>query len=121
VLLAGDDVGPREAANSVRLLPHFDCYLRGFFPRDRLAARLVRDRAAGGTGNVPVLLVDGMVAGVWERRPAGKRRIRVRVDAFENLDRAQRRELEAEAGRVGRILGADAELELGEVAVRPHL
>lgn len=105
---------------TVRLLPHVDAYLRGFYPREQLARDGHAKRSAGGTGRFPVLLLDGEVAGVWER-PARGRRIRVRVDPFLALGKRQLRELEAEAARVGRVLEAEAELELGDVQVRAHL
>lgn len=109
-----------DGAAEVRLLPHFDAYLRGFHPRTELVLDDHAKRAAGGTGRFPVLLLDGRVAGVWERRARG-RRLSVRVDAFVPLRKRQLRELEAEAARVGRVLEAEAELELGDVEVRAHL
>lgn len=120
-LLATDnDFEEADAAKgSVRLLPHFDCYLRGFFPRQELGAQHAK-RAAGGTGQFPVLLVDGQVAGVWERRAQG-RRIAIRVDSFVPLNKRQLRELQGEARRIGHVLQCQPELELGPVKVRPHL
>jgi Winged helix DNA-binding domain len=112
----GDD---SPVDDSVRLLPHFDCYLRGFHPRSQLVGDH-RDRAAGGTGRFPVLLVDGQVAGVWERRKRG-RRVEVRIDAFRRLSRRQARELEAEAARIGAFDDAEVEVIRGAVEVRAHL
>jgi Winged helix DNA-binding domain len=106
-------------ARSLRLLPHFDCYLRGFHPRSQLVAGHA-ERAAGGTGSFPVLLVDGMVAGVWERRTRG-RRLQVTVDPFRKLDRHLARELEREAARIGAFDEKEAELTVGPVKVRAHL
>lgn len=104
---------------STRLLPHFDCYLRGFYPREQLGGDHAK-RAAGGTGQVPVLLVDGQVAGVWERRPKGSR-LTMRVESFVPLRKRQVRDLEAEAQRIGKVLEKETELELGPVEVRAHL
>lgn len=120
LLTANDDLRNVPASEtSPRLLPHFDCYLRGFFPREQLGADHAK-RAAGGTGQVPVLLIDGQVAGVWERRLRG-RVLAVRVDSFVPLRKRQIGELEVEAQRIGKMLERDAELELGPVEVRAHL
>jgi len=110
---------PAKARRSVRLLPHFDAYLRGFHPRRELTAGHA-ERSAGGTGQAPVLLVDGMVAGVWQRQAKG-RRLQVRVDTFVKLSKAQLAELEGEARRVSAFDGLEAELSLGPVRVRAHL
>ncbi|WP_338204491.1 crosslink repair DNA glycosylase YcaQ family protein [Candidatus Nephthysia bennettiae] len=114
---ADADAGP--AGGSVRLLPHFDCYLRGFHPRTQLVGGH-GDRAAGGTGRFPVLLVDGRVAGVWERRQRG-RRLEVRVDVFGRLGRQQSRQLQMEAARIGAFDEIEAELTTGPVEVNAHL
>jgi hypothetical protein len=117
--LASDSLLAPPSGASLRLLPHFDCYLRGFHPRQELAAGY-EERAAGGTGRVPILLIDGVVAGVWERRPRGPR-VEVRVEPFRRLTTQLRRELEREVKRVGAVMGSDAQLVLGEVHLRPHL
>jgi hypothetical protein len=114
---ADADAGP--GGDSVRLLPHFDCYLRGFHPRPELLGGH-GDRAAGGTGRFPVLLIDGQVAGVWERRRRG-RRLEVRVDVFGRLGRQLSRQLELEAARIGAFDEMEAELTTGPVEVRAHL
>ena len=105
-----------------RLLPHFDCYVIGCHPRDRLLPAAWAERVPPRTiaSQMQVLLVDGTVAGLWEREMKGKR-VEVRVEPFGSLDRRQRTLLEAEAARVGAILGAEAALSLGAVSVRPHL
>jgi hypothetical protein len=108
-----------DAGGSVRLLPHFDCYLRGFHPREQLVGGWA-ERSARGTGEVPVLVVEGMVAGVWERKPRG-RRLEVTVESFQKLSAAERLSLEAEARRIGEILEAETTLAVGTVAIRPHL
>jgi hypothetical protein len=113
------EAGAGPTGNSVRLLPHFDCYLRGFHPRVQLVAGH-GDRAAGGTGRFPVLLVDGQVAGVWERRQRG-RRVEIRVDVFGRLSRQLSRQLQWEAARIGSFDDMEAELTTGPVEVRAHL
>lgn len=117
-LAADREPMPPARRSSVRLLPHFDAYLRGFHPRSALGEH--RDAAAGGTGTVPVLLLDGLVSGVWERKLRGER-VEVRVQPFGPLDARQRLGLEREAARIGEIDGLESRLELGPVSLRPHL
>jgi winged helix DNA-binding protein len=119
--LAGDDLPEDEAPRGVRLLPYFDSYVIACRPRDRLFPGRAFERAlAGGqAGNFPVLLVDGVVGGVWHQRRSG-RRIDVTVEAFATPTRSQRAELEAQAERVAQILEGIPRLALGRVTVGPH-
>jgi hypothetical protein len=55
----------------------------------------------------PVVLVDGMVAGVWGHERSGGR-IQVTVEPFQRLSGEQRRQLGEEADRLGSFLGAAA-------------
>jgi hypothetical protein len=92
----------------VRLVPHFDVYTLGFRPRERLvsedqAARLFRQ--AGWIS--PVVLVDGVAAGVWSYEQAGSR-VGVTVERFSRLSRSLRASIESEAHRLGGVLGAEA-------------
>ena len=68
-------LGP-ATPQSVHLLPHFDCYGIGGHPRARLFPPAVKQRTlshTGQAGTVPLLLVDGVVAGVWKREGTGRR------------------------------------------------
>jgi len=107
---------------TVRLLPHFDCYLIGCHPRDHLvpADWAKRGLMHGSIGNLPVVVVDGIVAGLWQQRRTG-RRLEIRVETFQLLNAHQHQELEAAAARVGEILEAQSILSLGTVNARPHL
>ena len=67
---------------------------------------------SGQAGNYPVLLVDGVVGGVWHRRRSG-RRVEITVEPLRELTAAQRRGLEAEAALVGRVLEAEPVLTIG--------
>lgn len=106
----------------VRLLPHFDCYLIGCHPRDRLvpAAWAKRVLTRGAIGNLPLVLVDGVVAGLWQQRQRG-RRVEIRVEAFQPLSADQHQELEAAVARIGEIREVQSTLSLGAVEARPHL
>ena len=83
--LPADDAEPaggdeRDPGRAVCLLPQYDCYILGAGPLDRVVAAdaedLIRRRNRGryeGAAGMSVLLVDGIVAGVWERQQRGRR------------------------------------------------
>jgi len=111
-----------RAEGVVRLLPHFDGYLIGCHPRDRLvpAAWAQRVLTRGAIGNLPLVLVDGVVAGLWQQRPRG-RHLEIRVEVFQPLNTDLHQELEASVRRIGEVLEAESILSLGIVETRPHL
>jgi hypothetical protein len=118
---AGDTDLPDEPPSGVRLLPYFDAYGVGCFPRERVfpGRAFQRALAGGQAGNYPLLLVDGVVAGVWHQRRGG-RRIAVTVEPFGRLGAARTRALEAQVARLGEIQEGDATLTIGEVTAGPH-
>jgi winged helix DNA-binding protein len=119
-LLADDLRFPRTTDWPVLLLPDYDCFVIGSAPPGRPREQLI-PTAAGtrvfnrGAGPYAVLLLDGLVGGVWKRRPKGKR-IEVRVEPFRRLARAERSGLEAEASRLESFLEAPVELRVGPIA-----
>ncbi|MFE0812229.1 winged helix DNA-binding domain-containing protein [Streptomyces sp. NPDC058794] len=125
---AGDTDFPRGSERDgllrgLHLLPYFDAYLIAAQPRELLfpEAAYRRALAGGQAGNYPVLLVDGVAAGVWHQRRRG-RRTTVTVEPLgrRRLTAARQRELEARVERVGEVLEARAELVVGEVTTGPH-
>lgn len=116
-----DDDFPDERAEGVRLLPYFDAYGVGSFPRELLfpGKAFARATAGGQAGNYPLLLVDGVVAGVWHQKKSG-RTARFTVEALTSLNRRRRRLLDAEVDRLAAILGGTPSLTLGDVTVGPH-
>ncbi|MES5816734.1 winged helix DNA-binding domain-containing protein [Streptomyces sp. RG80] len=112
---------PRDRLQGVRLLPYFDAYGIAAQPRELLfpGAAYRRALAGGQAGNFPLLLVDGVVAGVWHQRRRG-RRTTVTVEPLGRLTALQERELGERVERVGEVLEAEAELVIGEVTVGPH-
>jgi hypothetical protein len=97
----------------VRLLPEYDAYVMGFRERDVLVPEKVRALVAAhgrgryeGPAGVRFVLVDGVAAGLWERKKTG-RRLAVRVVPAR---RVARRPLVAEAQRYATFLGLDLEL-----------
>ncbi|MEV6395178.1 winged helix DNA-binding domain-containing protein [Streptomyces sp. NPDC051907] len=120
---AGDLDFPDAPARGVRLLPYFDAFAIASQPRERLfpGPAYKRALAGGQAGNFPVVLVDGVVAGVWHQRRSG-RRIALTVEPIGEALRTQhaRDELEAQAERVGEALEGKTELTVGVVAVGAH-
>ncbi|TDD26067.1 winged helix DNA-binding domain-containing protein [Kribbella turkmenica] len=117
----GDGEFPDEPVRGVRLLPYFDAYGVGSFPRELLfrGKAFTRALARGQAGNYPLLLVDGVVAGVWHHKTSG-RKLHVTVEALTSLSRARLRLLDAEVDRLAAILGCTPSLTVGDVTVGPH-
>jgi hypothetical protein len=120
-VVAGDTTAPSAPPTGVRLLPYFDAYGVGCHPREKLFPGRAAERAlAGGqAGNFPVLLIAGVVAGVWQQRRSG-RKLDITVEPLDPLTAAQRRALDDEAERIGEILEAAPRLTIGAVTVGPH-
>jgi hypothetical protein len=100
-------------AHTVRLLPEYDVYVMGFRDREELVPETVREQVAAhgrgryeGPAGVRFLVVDGVAAGVWERKKSSKR-IELRVTPVRKLSRAERSALDAEAERIGTFLGLE--------------
>jgi hypothetical protein len=119
--------GPSAEA-SVLLLPHFDAYSVGSRPRDDLVPppvqAAVADRGltrAHMHANVPVLVVDGRVAGLWQRTVRSKT-IEIRVEPIAlDVTPALRRGVDEAARRVGAVLERVPAVEFGPVDARPHM
>jgi hypothetical protein len=74
---------------------------------------------AGQAGNYPVLLVDGVVGGVWHQRRSG-RKLAITVEPLRELTAAQRRQLGDEVDLVGTVMEAAPELTVGTVTAGAH-
>jgi hypothetical protein len=119
---AGDTGTPNEPHRGIVLLPYFDAYVVAGQPRERLFPAAAARRAltpAGQAGNYPVLLVDGVVGGVWHQRRSG-RRLAITVEPLVTLSRVQRRQLDDEVALVGAVMEASPSLSIGTVTVGPH-
>lgn len=119
-VIAGDTKFPKEV-HSVRLLPYFDAYVVASHPREWLypGAAAQRAMARGQAGNFPVLLIDGIVAGVWHQRRTG-RSMHITVEPLAKLSAVQRKELEAQALRLAQFFHLKPTLTIGKVSVGPH-
>jgi hypothetical protein len=108
-------------STAIHLLPHFDCYVVGSFPRDRLIPATSPPELKKGTAApFPVVLIDGVVAGLWDRQRHG-RTLDVAVGAFSPLDAAQRQQVEQQVQRIGEILELKACASFAEVKAKGHL
>jgi hypothetical protein len=126
-LAPGDSVsgapasGASAGSRRVRLLPYFDAYGVGTFPRERVFPGVAAERALarGQAGNYPVLTVDGVVRGVWHQRRTA-RRVDITVEPFGSLTTRHRRELDAEVARIGAFVECTAGLTIGPVTAGAH-
>jgi hypothetical protein len=109
----GHETASAGDAAAVRLLPNFDAYVMGYQPRSRLvpeAHSAAVFRAAGWVS--PVVLIRGVVAGVWEQSGRGDR-VEVTVTPFRPLERGEIAGIEREAEAIGEFLGAQGSLIVG--------
>ena len=121
-VVAGDTGAPQEPRGGIRLLPYFDAYVVAAQPRARLYPGAAATRGlspTGQAGNYPVLLIDGVVGGVWHQRRTG-RQLAVTVEPLRGLTATQRRQLDDEVELVGRVMQAEPSLTVGPVTVGPH-
>ena len=115
--LGSDTVFP-AARPSLRLLPEYDVYVMGFRERDHLVPEGVREQIAAqrrgryeGPAGVRLLVIDGVAAGLWERKKRGKR-VELRVIPTRRLTRPQRTAIDEEAERIGKFIGLEPVLAI---------
>ncbi len=119
--VADGDADPGDPADGVLLLPHFDAFVVGSQPRELLFPGAARDRALARNqaGNFPVVVIDGVVAGVWhQKKSAGK--VAITVEPLRALTARERARLDEQADRVGAILQVRPTLTIGPIAVGAH-
>jgi Winged helix DNA-binding domain len=107
------------AHGSLRLLPPYDCYVLGCGPREWVVPQAARTRVSTygrgrfeGATALPVLLIDGVVAGMWEQRKLASRS-ELRLEAFGQFTPQQHEQLEAQAAHIGAFLQVETALSLG--------
>ena len=66
-----------------------------------------------------MLLIDGVVAGVWHQRRFG-RKLDITVEPFARLTATQRRALDEEVARIGAFLEGTPQLTIGTVTAGGH-
>ena len=119
---AGDAAVPGHPHRGVTLLPYFDAYVVAGQPRDLIYPGAAATRAltpSGQAGNYPVLLVDGVVSGVWHQQRSG-RRLAVTVEPLTQLSAVHRRQLDEEVELLGAVMEAPPSLTIGAVTVGAH-
>jgi hypothetical protein len=119
-VLAGDTKFTKKT-RGVRLLPYFDAYVVASHPREWLypGSASPRAMARGQSGNFPVLLIDGIVAGVWHQRRVGHT-MHITVEPLKKLTVTQRKELETQCQRLAVFFDLKPALTIGKVRVGPH-
>jgi hypothetical protein len=121
-VVAGDTLTSDEPARGVRLLPYFDAYVVAAQPRERLYPGAAATRGltpTGQAGNYPVVLVDGVVGGIWHQRRSG-RKLSITLEPLGTLTKTQRRQLDDEVALVAVIEETTPTLTIGTVTVGPH-
>ena len=116
-VLAGDAEFP-EPGKSVRLLPEYDVYVMGFRERDELVPDPVRELIAShgrgryeGPAGARLVVVDGIAAGLWDRRKRGKR-IELDIRLAPLLPKPGTAAIQREAERLGTFLGLEPVLRI---------
>ena len=98
--LLGEDaavVQRASSADSVHLLPSFDVYLLAHAAKDHLLEPAFYKRVYRNQGWIsPVVLVNGIVVGVWSYEPKGKR-LEVVVSPFRSIAKSVRTVIEERA------------------------
>ena len=118
-VLAGDTDWPSSStAPVVRLLPQYDAYVLGAFPRDEVVPPSTKPRISTygkgrweGPAALPLVLVDGVVAGMWARTLTA-RAVAVTVEPFADIDADL---LHDEVERLGAFLNREASLAIGRL------
>jgi hypothetical protein len=120
-VVAGDTAMPAGPIRGATLLPHFDPYVIGSFPRELLfpGAAAARALGRGQAGVHPVLLVDGVVAGVWSSQRAGSL-LTITVEPVTPFSKSIRSEIVAAAQRIGEFLEVETALAIGTVTTGAH-
>lgn len=101
---------PAHARTVVNLLPAFDSLVLGYADRELIVPRKHQKEIYHGGQTVPVVLVDGLAAGVWRYARHGKK-LDIRIAPFEPFERSTRDLLEKEAEDIGRFFGQQTSLD----------
>jgi hypothetical protein len=105
-----DQIYSIDESHSIRLVPSWDTYVMFYHPRELFVSTRFRSRIFDPLrGNAPVLLKDGIAAGVWNKQKRGKT-LELRVDPFQPLSSADKKSIREEANGLGEFLGLTAEV-----------
>jgi hypothetical protein len=87
----------------VNLLPAFDPYVLGYYDRGYLVPEAYRGEVYHGGQTVPVVMVDGLAAGVWRHERKGDR-LYLNIKPFEPFEHDILKLVAKEAEDIGRFL-----------------
>ncbi len=105
-----DQIQSIDESHSVRLVPSWDTYVMFYHPRELLVPEAYRARIFRQLeGNAPVLLIDGVAAGTWEKQRR-KKQAKIIVRPFKPLTLSQKRAVGEEASLLGEFLGTNAQV-----------
>ncbi len=106
-MMLSRDIGQIQSidqALSIRLVPSWDTYVMFYHPRELLAPQAYRARIFRQLeGNAPVLLIDGLAAGTWEKH-LQKKQAKIIIRPFKPLSPSQKRAVGEEASLLGEFL-----------------
>ena len=96
-----DQIRSIGEAHSIRLVPSWDTYVMFYHPREQFVSSAYRTRVFRRLeGNAPVLLIDGLAAGTWQKQKA-RNLAEIIVRPFKPFTKDQKRIIEEEAGLLG--------------------
>ncbi len=108
-----DQIQSIDESHSIRLVPSWDTYIMFYHPREFLAPQAYRTRIFRQIqGNAPVLLVDGIAAGTWEKTKK-KAGIEIMARPFKALSSAQKSAIEGEGGLLREFFGTNVQVSFG--------
>ena len=106
----GRSTEPIYAGPVVNLLPAFDAYVLGYSDRGYVVPDKYRKEVYHGGQTVPVVLVDGLAAGVWRYERRGKK-LHIKVSPFGRLGKPVKGLIDGEAEDVGRFFGLSTSID----------
>jgi winged helix DNA-binding protein len=107
-----DKVQKARPVHAVSLLPSWDCYVMFYHPRELFVPARFRSRIFDQIhGNKPVLLIDGIAAGIWDKKKRGKR-LEIHVEPFRHLSPMEKKSVLEEAEGLGEFLGLTSQVQI---------
>lgn len=120
-----NDAPAPARSHCVHLLPAFDEYVLAYRDRTAVLDAKYSERVNAGGGRLsPVIIIDGRVAGTWQRTALGVGTVSMRAEMFESVRERERLAIAGAAQRYADFLQRDARIEVVATARRrsssPH-